>query len=46
VRNGEWRILIGADAHALDELVREMPESAYESSFSEKLREQGFFRLF
>ena len=46
VRNDAWRILVGADAHALDELVREMPESAYEPSFSERLHEQGFFRLF
>ena len=29
VRNGEWRILIGDDAHALDEAVRADPLAAY-----------------
>ena len=30
VRNDEWRILVGADAKALDERVRADPESAYD----------------
>jgi NAD(P)-dependent dehydrogenase (short-subunit alcohol dehydrogenase family) len=30
VRNGKWRILVGDDAHALDEAVRANPERAYE----------------
>jgi len=29
VRAGEWRILVGDDAHALDEAVRADPEGAY-----------------
>ena len=29
VRAGEWRILVGDDAHALDEAVRAAPERAY-----------------
>jgi hypothetical protein len=29
VRNGEWRILVGDDAHALDEAVRADPLSVY-----------------
>ena len=29
VKNGEWRILIGDDAHALDEAVRRDPLAAY-----------------
>ncbi len=29
VRNDVWRILVGADAHALDEAVRADPEGAY-----------------
>jgi hypothetical protein len=29
VKNGEWRILIGDDAHALDEAVRADPLNAY-----------------
>ncbi len=37
VREGRWRILVGEDAHVLDELVRANPEEAYEPSFLEKL---------
>ena len=33
VKADRWRILIGADAHSLDELVRAAPEEAYEPSF-------------
>jgi hypothetical protein len=29
VRAGKWRILVGDDAHALDEAVRGDPERAY-----------------
>src|SRR5262249_40575845 len=29
VRAGKWRILVGDDAHALDEAVRADPEAAY-----------------
>jgi NAD(P)-dependent dehydrogenase (short-subunit alcohol dehydrogenase family) len=29
VRQGKWRILVGDDAHAIDEAVRAKPESAY-----------------
>jgi NAD(P)-dependent dehydrogenase (short-subunit alcohol dehydrogenase family) len=32
VRNDTWRILVGDDAHALDESVRADPESAYDGS--------------
>ncbi len=37
VRKERWRILVGEDAEALDRLVRENPEEAYEPSFMEKL---------
>jgi NAD(P)-dependent dehydrogenase (short-subunit alcohol dehydrogenase family) len=37
VRNDRWRILVGDDAHALDRLVRETPEEAYEPAFMERL---------
>ena len=37
VREERWRILIGDDAHALDRLVRETPEEAYEPSFMAKV---------
>ena len=30
VKAGKWRILVGADAHELDEAVRSDPENAYE----------------
>lgn len=36
VREERWRILIGADAHNLDENVRAAPEEAYEASFMEQ----------
>lgn len=34
VRENRWRILVGDDAHRLDEAVRANPESAYEPGFS------------
>jgi NAD(P)-dependent dehydrogenase (short-subunit alcohol dehydrogenase family) len=30
VRSGAWRILVGTDAHGLDEYVRAHPEDAYD----------------
>lgn len=33
VRARRWRILVGADAHVLDEHVRRDPEQAYETTF-------------
>lgn len=41
VRNDRWRILVGDDAHALDAMVREAPEQAYESHFLTSLRGRG-----
>ncbi len=41
VREEKWRILVGEDAEALDNLVREIPEEAYEPSFLEKIQAQG-----
>jgi NAD(P)-dependent dehydrogenase (short-subunit alcohol dehydrogenase family) len=43
VRNEQWRILVGEDAHFLDQLVREQAESAYEESFMTKILEEGHF---
>ena len=37
VREERWRILVGDDAVAMDRLVREAPEEAYEPSFMERL---------
>ena len=45
VRNDAWRILVGDDAHALDRMVRESPETAYEPSFAKALQAQGHMRL-
>ena len=33
VKAGRWRILVGKDAHRLDERVRQAPEAAYEEAF-------------
>jgi NAD(P)-dependent dehydrogenase (short-subunit alcohol dehydrogenase family) len=41
VRAGRWRILVGEDAHILDDLVRADPEAAYEQSFLDRLDERG-----
>ena len=43
VRAGEWRILVGDDAHKLDALVREVPHEAYDDSFSDRLRDADVF---
>ena len=40
IRNDRWRILVGDDAHAVDKMVREAPEQAYEAGFRAALREQ------
>jgi NAD(P)-dependent dehydrogenase (short-subunit alcohol dehydrogenase family) len=45
VRNDEWRILVGADAEALDQMVRESPRDAYSVEFSDRLRAEGVFRF-
>jgi hypothetical protein len=37
VRAERWRILVGKDAEALDKLVRETPEEAYEQSFMDRM---------
>lgn len=41
VQAGQWRILIGDDAHALDRMVRENPEIAYEQEFFDKMQSEG-----
>ena len=41
VRADRWRILVGEDAQALDRMVRESPEEAYEVDFLEKLLADG-----
>lgn len=43
VRNGDWRILIGPDAHALDVMLRERPHDAYTEAFMAELAADGHF---
>lgn len=38
---GQWRILIGDDAHTMDMMVREDPENAYELEFLHRMNENG-----
>jgi hypothetical protein len=45
VRNDTWRVLVGQDARALDQAVRETPELAYEASFAKALNDAGHMRL-
>jgi NAD(P)-dependent dehydrogenase (short-subunit alcohol dehydrogenase family) len=45
VREGRWRILVGKDAVALDEMVRADPENAYEASFSETFTTRSGWQL-
>lgn len=40
VREGRWRILVGADAQRLDEMVRADPEGAYSDAFIDRLLEE------
>ncbi len=41
VRAGEWRILIGEDAHVLDAMVRDRPTEVYTREFLEDMTSQG-----
>ncbi|MEM8769164.1 MAG: SDR family NAD(P)-dependent oxidoreductase [Pseudomonadota bacterium] len=43
VKNDRWRILVGDDAHRMDQLVREAPEEAYEPIFLQKLADENHF---
>ncbi len=43
VRAEKWRILVGDDAHVLDEMIRNDPERAYEPSFADDLAERNVF---
>lgn len=41
VKSRRWRILVGDDAHAIDELVRESPAGAYDDAFIDQLHARG-----
>ncbi|HEY3791677.1 MAG TPA: SDR family NAD(P)-dependent oxidoreductase [Bradyrhizobium sp.] len=45
VKADRWRILVGDDAHALDERVRQAPERAYETDFFESFATEVGWRL-
>src|SRR4249919_1947224 len=43
VKADRWRILVGADAHKVDEMVRQSPERAYDIAFFDEFaREAGW----
>jgi NAD(P)-dependent dehydrogenase (short-subunit alcohol dehydrogenase family) len=46
VKRGDWRILVGADAAILDEMVREIPTDAYLPDFMERVQARGAFGAF
>ena len=45
VKAGRWRILVGEDAHKLDERVREAPERAYDTDFFESFAREAGWRI-
>ena len=45
VREERWRILVGDDAHVLDQLVRENPQEAYSEGFLDRLRDRVEWNL-
>ena len=45
VRANQWRILVGDDAAALDDLVRQMPVDAYDERFAEILKDRQIFNF-
>ncbi|MEO8812258.1 MAG: SDR family oxidoreductase [Caulobacteraceae bacterium] len=45
VKAEQWRILVGADAHRLDALVRAHPEAAYEADFFQRFVTEAGWRL-
>jgi hypothetical protein len=45
VKAGQWRILVGDDAHRLDARVRETPEKAYTPEFYESFVKEVGWRI-
>jgi NAD(P)-dependent dehydrogenase (short-subunit alcohol dehydrogenase family) len=45
VKAGRWRILVGDDAHRLDERVRQTPDSAYEPEFYQSFAAEVGWRI-
>lgn len=45
VKAGKWRILVGDDAHKLDERVRQTPEQAYDAEFYQSFAKEVGWRI-
>ena len=45
VKADRWRILVGQDAHIIDEMVRASPEQAYDTDFFEDFAKKAGWRL-
>ena len=45
VKAERWRILVGADAQVIDEMVRQSPEEAYELDFFDRFAAKAGWRL-
>jgi NAD(P)-dependent dehydrogenase (short-subunit alcohol dehydrogenase family) len=45
VKADRWRILVGSDAHIIDEMVRASPEQAYDTDFFEDFAAKAGWRL-
>jgi NAD(P)-dependent dehydrogenase (short-subunit alcohol dehydrogenase family) len=45
VKADRWRILVGPDAHIIDEMVRASPERAYDTDFFEEFATKASWRL-
>ena len=45
VKADKWRILVGKDAHQINELVREAPERAYDLDFFERFAAKAGWRV-
>jgi NAD(P)-dependent dehydrogenase (short-subunit alcohol dehydrogenase family) len=45
VKADRWRILVGDDAHKIDEMVRQSPERAYDVDFFEEFAREAGWRL-
>lgn len=45
VKADRWRILVGPDAHILDEMVRAAPERAYDTNFFEEFATKAGWRI-
>jgi hypothetical protein len=45
VKADKWRILVGEDAHHIDEMVREAPERAYDLDFFESFANKAGWRI-